>query len=103
MEGEKADFFKTIYDFCLLYRSFRVTGCSPLRYSPMAKVQKMFWRKWSGLSQLLRNNINIGYMSALKLMLLEYIYHSLQSTIINSTYYLPIVYQQMIEIVGVKF
>ena len=44
----------------------------------LAKVQWTFanWRKWGRLSQLSRNNINIGYMSALKLMLLEYIYHS---------------------------
>jgi hypothetical protein len=70
----------------------KYSGLSPIGEIPggaLAKLQWTFanWRNSRGcvgestvdFRELSRNNINIGYMSELKLMLLKYIYHSLHS------------------------
>jgi len=35
-----------------IYYALRVAGCSPIRHSPMAKVQGVYWRKYGGLSPI---------------------------------------------------
>jgi hypothetical protein len=55
-------------------------GESMMDFRQLVTFQGRYWRKYGGLSQLLRNYINIRYMSKLKLMLLEFVYYSSYSS-----------------------